>query len=76
MSLAVGVLLAFGVFLAWLGLSIEFGLFLSTVMRKTVHAILGRLDFVVDFRLDDKMIGNWGATVVRLKPGADTTTLY
>jgi DNA-nicking Smr family endonuclease len=44
------------------------------VLRKSVHAILGRLDFVVDFRLDDKMIGNWGATVVRLKPGADTTT--
>jgi ABC-type transport system involved in multi-copper enzyme maturation permease subunit len=37
---AVGILLASGVFLAWLGLSIEFGLFLSAVMRKTVHAIL------------------------------------
>ncbi|MBT8346166.1 MAG: Smr/MutS family protein [Desulfofustis sp.] len=38
------------------------------VLRRTVHAILNRLDSVVDFRLDDKMIGNWGATVVRLKP--------
>ena len=36
------------------------------VLRRTVHAILSRLDFVADFRLDDKMIGNWGATVVRL----------
>ena len=36
------------------------------VLRRTVHSILGRLDYVADFRLDDKMIGNWGATVVRL----------
>ena len=36
------------------------------VLRRTVHSILGRLDYVVDFRLDDKTIGNWGATVVRL----------
>ncbi|MGI9537463.1 MAG: Smr/MutS family protein [Desulfocapsaceae bacterium] len=36
------------------------------VLRKTVHSILSRLDYVEDFRLDDKMIGNWGATVVRL----------
>jgi DNA-nicking Smr family endonuclease len=40
------------------------------VLRRTVHAILGRLDYVVDFRLDDKMLGNWGATVVRLNPSA------
>ena len=37
------------------------------VLRRTVHAILARLDHVVDFRMDDKKIGNWGATVVRLK---------
>ena len=36
------------------------------VLRRTVHSILSRLDYVADFRLDDKMIGNWGATVVRL----------
>jgi DNA-nicking Smr family endonuclease len=41
------------------------------VLRRTVHAILERLDYVVDFRLDDKMIGNWGATVVRLQPETD-----
>ncbi|RZW23850.1 MAG: DNA mismatch repair protein MutS [Desulfobulbaceae bacterium] len=41
------------------------------VLRRTVHAILTRLDYVVDFRLDDKMIGNWGATVVHLKPSAE-----
>ena len=36
------------------------------VLRRTVHSILSRLNYVVDFRLDDKTIGNWGATVVRL----------
>ena len=36
------------------------------VLRRTVHSILERLDYVADFRLDDKVIGNWGATVVRL----------
>ena len=41
------------------------------VLRRTVHAILDRLDYVVDFRLDDKVIGNWGATVARLKPKTD-----
>lgn len=37
------------------------------VLRRTVHSILSRLDYVADFRLDDKMLGNWGATVVLLK---------
>lgn len=37
------------------------------VLKRTVHSILGRLEYVADFRLDDKTIGNWGATVVRLK---------
>ena len=40
------------------------------VLRRSVHAILSRLDYVADFRLDDKMIGNWGATVVRLDRSA------
>ena len=40
------------------------------VLKRTVHSILSRLDYVTDFRLDDKMIGNWGATVVRLKRSA------
>lgn len=36
------------------------------VLRRTVHAILEKLPYVQSFRLDDKQIGNWGATVVRL----------
>ena len=36
------------------------------VMRRTVHSILERLDYVADFCLDDKAIGNWGATIARL----------
>lgn len=38
------------------------------VLRRTVHAILDRLPEVKSYRLDDKQIGNWGATVVYLKP--------
>lgn len=40
------------------------------VLRRTVHAILERLPAVKSFRLDDKQVGNWGATVVYLKPSA------
>ncbi|MEJ2058538.1 MAG: Smr/MutS family protein [Desulfofustis sp.] len=40
------------------------------VLRRTVHAILDRLPEVERYRLDDKQIGNWGATVVNLKPSA------
>lgn len=36
------------------------------VLKRTVHSILERLDCVADFRLDDKVIGNWGATIVWL----------
>jgi len=36
------------------------------VLRRTVHAILDRLPAVKSYRLDDKQIGNWGATVVFL----------
>ncbi len=36
------------------------------VLRRTVHAILDRLPAVQSYRLDDKQIGNWGATVVCL----------
>lgn len=42
------------------------------VLRRTVHSILSRLDYVADFRLDDKMLGNWGATVVLLKRKQET----
>jgi len=37
------------------------------VLRRTVHAILDRLPAVASYCLDDKQIGNWGATVVTLK---------
>ncbi|HSG27780.1 MAG TPA: Smr/MutS family protein [Candidatus Krumholzibacterium sp.] len=37
-------------------------------LRETVHAILGRIDFVQDFRLAGGDGGSWGATLVRLKP--------
>ncbi|MGI6655351.1 MAG: Smr/MutS family protein [Desulfobulbus sp.] len=37
-------------------------------LRRSVHAILGRLDMVADFRLGDETSGSWGATLVRLYP--------
>ena len=36
-------------------------------LRKTVHAVLGRLDYVTDFRLAGEDGGSWGATLVRLQ---------
>lgn len=37
------------------------------VLRRTVHALMEKLPYVQSFRLDDKQIGNWGATVVSLR---------
>ena len=37
-------------------------------LRRTVHALLSRLDVVVDFRLGDEASGSWGATLVTLRP--------
>jgi DNA-nicking Smr family endonuclease len=37
-------------------------------LRRTVHAILARLDQVASFRLAGENGGGWGATLVRLKP--------
>ncbi|MBN2355851.1 Smr/MutS family protein [candidate division KSB1 bacterium] len=37
-------------------------------LRETVHAILRRLPFVVDFQLADGTAGGWGATLVQLQP--------
>lgn len=37
-------------------------------MRRTVHAVLDRLPFVVGYRLADPSAGAWGATVVTLRP--------
>jgi dsDNA-specific endonuclease/ATPase MutS2 len=36
-------------------------------MRETVHAILRKLDAVVDFKLGGSGGGEWGATIVMLK---------
>ena len=36
-------------------------------LRRTVHAILGRLPEVEQFKLADERAGGWGATLVELK---------
>jgi DNA-nicking Smr family endonuclease len=42
-------------------------------LRRSVHAILGRLPEVVEsFRLGDERGGTWGATLVTLKPPPET----
>ena len=40
-------------------------------LRRTVHAILGRLPEVISFRLAPEDAGGWGATVVTLQPKAE-----
>ena len=37
------------------------------VLRRSVHSILDKLPNVSSYRLDDKQLGNWGATVVFLR---------
>ena len=37
------------------------------VLRRTVHALLSRLDMVAGFRLADATSGSWGATLVILR---------
>ena len=44
------------------------------ILRRTVHALLDRLPYVAHYRLDDKQIGNWGATVVFLAEDTDIDT--
>lgn len=36
-------------------------------LRRTVHAILGRLDYVKNFRIAGEDGGSWGATLVTLQ---------
>lgn len=36
-------------------------------LRKTVHAVLGRLPYVQGFKLADQTRGSWGATIVTLQ---------
>jgi DNA-nicking Smr family endonuclease len=38
-------------------------------LRRTVHAVLGRLPEVDSFRLADRDEGGWGATLVELRGG-------
>lgn len=40
-------------------------------LRRTVHAILGRLPEVTAFRLAGEDAGGWGATLVELSPETD-----
>lgn len=37
-------------------------------LRRTVHALLERLEIVTSFRLGDETSGSWGATLVSLRP--------
>ena len=36
-------------------------------LRRSVHAVLGRLDYVISFRLAGEEGGSWGATLVTLR---------
>jgi len=38
-------------------------------LRRTVHAVLARLPEVASFRLGGEGAGEWGATIVSLRPG-------
>lgn len=38
-------------------------------LRRTVHATLDRLDYVIKYRLGDETSGSWGATLVVLREG-------
>lgn len=37
-------------------------------LRRSVHALLSKLDYVEGFRIADETSGGWGATWVRLRP--------
>ena len=42
-------------------------------LRRTVHAILQRLPWVVSYRLASDWEGGWGATIVSLEPCGDAS---
>ena len=42
-------------------------------LRRTVHAILDRLESVAAYRLGDEQSGSWGATLVDLRPPPAST---
>ncbi len=37
-------------------------------LRRTVHAVLKKLDYVTSYRLAGEDAGSWGATLVTLRP--------
>ena len=37
-------------------------------LRRTVHAALAKMPYVISFNLADETGGSWGATLVNLKP--------
>jgi DNA-nicking Smr family endonuclease len=39
-------------------------------LRRTVHALLSRMEMVAEFRLGDATGGGWGATLVTLRAAA------
>jgi len=38
------------------------------ILRKSVHAILGRMDMVESYAIAPSHRGHWGATIVKLRP--------
>jgi DNA-nicking Smr family endonuclease len=42
-------------------------------LRRTVQALLSSMEMVTAFRLGDETSGGWGATLVRLRAGKDSS---
>ena len=38
------------------------------MLRRSVHALLARLNYVAGYRIASEDAGGWGATLVRLRP--------
>ncbi len=41
------------------------------VLRRTVHSVLDRTDYVTDYHLDSESSGSWGATIAYLATAPD-----